>query len=215
MRRKRHRLLTFLIFVALSSVGIIAYKGYRNYDMVQVQAGIAKQIIRFHVRANSDSDADQQLKLQVKDRVVTYMQPLLANSQSIEQSRQIITDHMEEIREVALNTLAEAGSDYGVDAYFEQSYFPMKSYADITLPPGTYEAFRIDIGTHQGRNWWCVLYPPLCFVDETYGVLPEDSKDTLKHILTDDEYNAITESQKKFRFKYLTFLNDFMENTFG
>ena len=71
-----------------------------------------------------------------------------------------------------------------------------------------YEAFRIDIGESTGRNWWCVLYPPLCFVDATYGVLPQDSKDTLKNILTDEEYNAITDKQCKYKFKYLTFLND-------
>jgi stage II sporulation protein R len=179
--------------------------------MSRLQAGIAKQIIRFHVRANSDSEEDQNLKLLVKDKVVTYMQPLLAESKSIEESRQILSVHTEDIRQLAINTLRSAGSDYDVSVYFEQSYFPMKSYGDFTFPPGVYEAFRVDIGKSEGKNWWCVLYPPLCFVDATYGVLPETSKSTLKNILTDDEYNAITESQYKYRFKYLTFLNDIME----
>lgn len=215
MKKKKHRLLVFFLFVVTVTVGIIIYKSYINYDMCQVQAGVAKQIIRFHVRANSDTDEDQALKLKVKDRVVKYMQPMLAQSESIDQSREILNDHIEDIKEVALATLAEEGSDYGVNVYFEHSYFPMKSYADITLPPGEYEAFRIDIGSSEGKNWWCVLYPPLCFVDETYGVLPDESKSTLKNILTDGEYNAITETQYKFRFKYLTFLNDFMEKAFG
>ena len=83
----------------------------------------------------------------------------------------------------------------------------MKSYADVTFPPGEYEAFRIDIGDAEGRNWWCVLYPPLCFVDAVYGELPKESKEQLKNVLTDDEYNSITKVRYKYRFKYLTFLN--------
>ena len=97
--------------------------------------------------------------------------------------------------------------NYDVAVYFENSYFPMKSYGDVTFPPGEYEAFRIDIGAHDGKNWWCVLYPPLCFVDTSYGVLPDTSKDTLKNILTEDEYNAITNTRVEYRCKYLTFLN--------
>ena len=101
----------------------------------------------------------------------------------------------------------DMSENYDVAVYFENSYFPMKSYGDVTFPPGEYEAFRIDIGAHDGKNWWCVLYPPLCFVDTSYGVLPDTSKDTLKNILTEDEYNAITNTRVEYRCKYLTFLN--------
>ena len=94
----------------------------------------------------------------------------------------MLEEQTENIRTLALDTLREAGSDYDVAVYFENSYFPMKSYGDVTFPPGEYEAFRIDIGAHDGKNWWCVLYPPLCFVDTSYGVLPDTSKDTLKEI---------------------------------
>jgi stage II sporulation protein R len=215
MKKKRHRLLALLIIIAVASAVLVGYKSKDTYDYSRVQAGIAKQIIRFHIRANSDSDEDQQLKLRVKDKVVTYMEPLLKDSLSIDESRQILTDHIEDIRSICLDELNAAGSTEDVNVYFEKSYFPMKSYGDFTFPPGTYEAFRIDIGQFEGKNWWCVLYPPLCFVDATYGVLPEDSKQTLKNILTDNEYNAITETQYKFRFKYLTFLNGWMESIFG
>lgn len=211
MRKKGHRLLAFMMVIAVISGAVFMYCGQDMIEAGQVQAGIAKQIIRFHVRANSDSEADQQLKLLVKDAVVTYLQPLLQASENVAQSRQILAEHTEQIREIAVNTLRQAGSSYDVAVYFEQSYFPMKSYGDVTFPPGVYEAFRIDIGMHEGKNWWCVLYPPLCFVDAAYGVLPEESKDTLKHILTDDEYNAITKTQRKYRFKYLTFLNDWID----
>lgn len=175
---------------------------------LEMQEHIAQEIIRFHVRANSDSEADQQLKLQVKSAVVEYMRPILEKSSSIEESRQLLKDNTKEIYNAAKNVLAENNSDYEVSVYFEQSYFPMKSYGDITLPPGEYEAFRIDIGQAQGKNWWCVLYPPLCFIDATTGTLPESSKEQLKNVLTDEEYNAITGNTATYRFKYLTFLND-------
>ena len=186
MRKKKRRLSVFIMVILILTVGMAGIRTAEGYaawqqDSAGIAQGIATEIIRFHVRANSDSEADQQLKLQVKDRVVTYMEPLLRESQDIEQSRQILEEQTENIRTLALDTLREAGSDYDVAVYFENSYFPMKSYGDVTFPPGEYEAFRIDIGAHDGKNWWCVLYPPLCFVDTSYGVLPDTSKDTLKN----------------------------------
>ena len=178
-----------------------------DIDACRIQESIAQNIIRFHVRANSDSDSDQQLKLKVKNEVTALLQPMLTNSDSVEQSRNIIAQHMQDIKDTALDTIHNDGYSYDVNVYFERSYFPMKSYADVTFPPGEYEAFRIDIGDADGRNWWCVLYPPLCFVDAVYGELPKESKEQLKNVLTDDEYNAITKVRYKYRFKYLTFLN--------
>ena len=81
----------------------------------------------------------------------------------------------------------------------------------MTFPPGEYEAFRVDIGDAKGRNWWCVLYPPLCFVDAVYGEVPEESKEELKGILTEDEYRTVSGDNVSFRFKYLKFLNKYLE----
>jgi stage II sporulation protein R len=155
------------------------------------------------VRANSDSEEDQQLKLQVKDAVVTYLSPMLSDSGSTDESRQILSDHIDDITRVATDTLRSLGSDEEVSVYFEKSYFPMKVYGDMTFPPGEYEAFRIDIGQADGKNWWCVLYPPLCFIDAAYAVVPEDSKETLKNVLTEEEYSAITNTQYKYEFKLI------------
>lgn len=210
--KKRHRLLAFFILAAVASAAIVRYSSESIMADTDIQKGIAESIIRFHVRANSDSDSDQQLKMEVKNRVITYLKPLLAESESIDESRQILENHSQDIKELADSTLRELGSTQTTNVYFERCYFPMKSYGDVTFPPGEYEAFRIDIGESCGKNWWCVLYPPLCFVDATYGVLPEDSKETLENILTDDEYNAITKTQCKYRFKYLTFLNFLFED---
>ncbi len=206
--KNRRRLLIFFMIVLLLSMSVMRIAAADNMDAAKLQAGLAKSIIRFHVRANSDSEEDQQLKLKVKDAVVTYMEPLLSKSASIDESRQILEANIEQIKELALMVLADNESDKSVRVYFEESYFPMKSYGDVTFPPGVYEAFRIDIGDSEGKNWWCVLYPPLCFVDATYGELPKESKETLENVLTKEEYNAITGENCEFRFKYLTFLND-------
>jgi stage II sporulation protein R len=200
------------LFSVLAVSAIVVMSSIKiNIDECLVQAGIASNIIRFHVRANSDTDTDQQLKIKVKNEVVSYIKPFLENSPSIDTSREILSQHIEDIKDTALDTIHKEGFNYNVNVYFEQSYFPMKTYADVTFPPGEYEAFRIDIGEANGKNWWCVLYPPLCFVDSVYGELPESSKEELKNVLTDDEYNAITDVQYKYKFKYLKFLNKFIK----
>lgn len=209
--KKGCRLLICLFSVLAVSTIVVMSSIKINIDECLVQAGIASNIIRFHVRANSDTDTDQQLKIKVKNEVVSYIKPFLENSPSIDTSREILSQHIEDIKDTALDTIHKEGFNYNVNVYFEQSYFPMKTYADVTFPPGEYEAFRIDIGEANGKNWWCVLYPPLCFVDSVYGELPESSKEELKNVLTDDEYNAITDVQYKYKFKYLKFLNKFIK----
>ena len=208
MKKKKHRLSAFLFITIIVSALLSCYSFGFSSKENELQKNIASQIVRFHVRANSDSDSDQQLKLKVKDEIITYLGPMLEKSKSLEESKQILSRYTDDIKSKAESVLKKEGSTQSVSVYFENSYFPMKTYGDVTFPPGVYEAFRIDIGESTGRNWWCVLYPPLCFVDATYGVLPQDSKDTLKNILTDEEYNAITDKQCKYKFKYLTFLND-------
>ena len=207
MKSKKCRLLICIAIVIIVSLVIVKEEVKTDIDACRIQESIAQNIIRFHVRANSDSDSDQQLKLKVKNEVTALLQPMLTNSDSVEQSRNIIAQHMQDIKDTALDTIHNEGYSYDVNVYFEKSYFPMKSYADVTFPPGEYEAFRMDIGDAEGRNGWCVLYPPLCFVDAVYGELPKESKEQLKNVLTDDEYNAITKVRYKYRFKYLTFLN--------
>lgn len=122
-------------------------------------------LIRIHVLANSDSEADQQLKLKVKDEVVRYLQPQLAQSHSISESRQIIQSNLPQIEQTAKNKLQQLNSDYDVTLQYGRYDFPVKYYGDFSLPAGNYEALRILIGEGQGHNWWCVLFPPMCFTD--------------------------------------------------
>lgn len=124
-----------------------------------------QNLIRFHVVANSDSPEDQALKMQVRDIVLAELEPLLSQAASLEQARHIVAENLPAIETAARNTLRQKGGNYPLQAEFGQFAFPAKIYGDATLPSGTYTALRISIGQGAGQNWWCVLYPPLCFVD--------------------------------------------------
>lgn len=201
------------VFILAATIMLVIAGGrlYSDSEERQLQKGIASNIIRFHVRAESDSKEDQWLKLQVKEAVLAYISPVLSKSQSVDESRQLLYNESENIRNVAAATLRSLGDESDVNVYFENCYFPMKTYGDMTFPPGEYEAFRVDIGEAPGKNWWCVLYPPLCFVDAVYGEVPEESKEELKGVLTEEEYSMVSGENVKFRFKYLKIFNRFIE----
>lgn len=200
-----------LLFIAIIFVFIGTYLT-KQTDTYKIQKEIADSIIRFHVRANSDSEEDQELKILVKNRIVQFLEIELQSAASLDEARNILYDVKDEIAGIALEVIREEGYEYNVNVYFEQSYFPMKVYGDMSFPPGEYEAFRVDIGDAYGKNWWCVLYPPLCFVDSTYSVVPDDTKSQFQDVLSDEAYRAITmddleENTYEFRFKFLKFLN--------
>lgn len=156
-----------------------------------IQEGIAGEIIRFHVIANSDSQEDQDLKLMVKDEIVKYMEPILRDAGDISETRIRIQDHLGEIEEKAAEVIKGQGYDYQAEAGLTKCYFPIKTYGDCTFPAGEYEALRVCIGEAQGKNWWCVLYPNLCFIDSIHAVVPEEQKEELKNVLTEEEYDSL------------------------
>ncbi len=207
----RKLLLISGIILLAAAVGITVHT-YKKTDSYKIQKEIADNIIRFHVRANSDSDEDQQLKLEVKDEIVTYLQSELGKAKNLDEARNILYYDKEEIKKIADQVIADQGYEYNVNVYFEKAYFPLKTYGDMSFPPGEYEAFRVDIGEAEGHNWWCVLYPPLCFVDSAYSVVPDDTKEKFDNILSEEAYDTLTmkdlsNNTYEFRFKYLTFLN--------
>ena len=142
------------VFILAATIMLVIAGGrlYSDSEERQLQKGIASNIIRFHVRAESDSKEDQWLKLQVKEAVLAYISPVLSKSQSVDESRQLLYNESENIRNVAAATLRSLGDESDVNVYFENCYFPMKTYGDMTFPPGEYEAFRVDIGEAQGKN---------------------------------------------------------------
>lgn len=165
-------------------------------------------IMRFHVRANSDSEKDQELKLAVKEDVVTMLKPLLEDCENVAESRNVIVSNLQNIYKTAVNTVVEQGYDYEVQVYVTEEEFPAKTYGELTFPAGEYQALRIDIGKAEGQNWWCVMYPPLCFIDESTAVVSEEGKELLKENLTAKEYADLFAHSKvkgeSLLYKWLT-----------
>lgn len=212
--KSRKRTYSLPIFIVSIIIGLAyAYITSKpNNDISTIQQGISHKIIRFHVIANSDSDADQALKLKVKEAVVNYTSELLCNSKSISETEDLLSSHTNDIISIANNVISENDYDYPVTAEITDTYFPTKSYGSYTFPPGTYRAFQIKIGEAKGKNWWCVLYPPLCFIDISHGTVNAESEELLKETLTTDEFQAVSDEYPvKYRFKYLTFLNYFIK----
>ena len=152
---------------------------------------ISSKLIRLHVIANSDSPEDQALKLEVRDKIIEALNSEFENVDDIESSRQIIRSKLKDIEEIARQEVLKSGKNYSVKALYGRFPFPVKSYGYVTLPAGEYEALRVILGEGEGANWWCVLFPPLCFVDITHGISREEAMDSLGKVLTREEMDAI------------------------
>lgn len=185
-----------IIFAA----GLLLFYGFQQYKSQGMVEEIAAKIIRFHVRANSDAEVDQELKLKVRDAIGAYMQPMLRGVSSIQESRSIVTAHLSAIEGQARQVIAAEGFDYGVKAELTVTDFPEKTYGDYTFPAGEYEALEVVIGEGEGRNWWCVMYPNLCFFNSTYEVVGEEAQKSLERALTQEEYQSLME-HKNYKVK--------------
>ena len=157
-----------------------------------VNKGLADNLIRLHVLANSDSEEDQAIKREVRDVILGFMREQLKESRDIEETKFIINKNLSRIEEIAKGEIQRHGKNYAVKTTLGSYPFPTKLYGDVALPAGEYQALRVLIGDAEGANWWCVLFPPLCFVDATHGVVPDSVKADLKKVLTEEEYKIIT-----------------------
>ena len=172
----------------------------------RLQQTISDKVLRFHVLANSDSEADQNLKLAVRDAVGSFMQEKLAAVENLEECELVVRQSLGEIEEAAAEIIAENGYDYDVTAELEHTSFPVKNYGSYTFPAGDYEALRIVIGEGNGHNWWCVLYPNMCFQGSVYEVVDESSGEELREVLTQEEYADVFDSGKmQIRWKFLDY----------
>ncbi|MCX7921160.1 MAG: stage II sporulation protein R [Clostridia bacterium] len=198
-----------LILTAIIVSGI----SFASYSE-DLNKGLADNLVRLHVIANSDSEPDQALKRDVRDKIIGYMKDELNQSEDIEQSKYIISKNLNKIEEIARNEIERQGKSYSVKAMLGVYPFPTKAYGDITLPAGSYQALRVVIGKGEGANWWCVLFPPLCFVDATHGTIPDSVKKDLKSTLSAEEYKIITTADSdedipvKIKFKVVEFFQD-------
>ena len=195
----------FLIVLILFSFFIfISAASYVN----AVSEDIAQSVFRLHVIANSDSKEDQDLKYKVRDKVLEYMNEISMDCSSKEEVILLAKEHKEEFKKIAEDVIKENGYDYTVNISIGNFDFPTKTYGDISLPAGEYDALRIEIGEAKGQNWWCVMFPPLCFVDVTSGVVPNESKEVMKENLNDEEYNLISDKESsdiQFKFSLIEF----------
>eukprot|EP00828_Plagiopyla_frontata_P009093 TRINITY_DN14645_c0_g1_i1.p1 TRINITY_DN14645_c0_g1~~TRINITY_DN14645_c0_g1_i1.p1 ORF type:complete len:274 (+),score=28.94 TRINITY_DN14645_c0_g1_i1:230-1051(+) len=150
--------------------------GYRSKNCMNVMKvldydKVKDSLIRFHVIANSDTKEDQALKLKVRDKVIDYLYPYLSKSLSLDESRKIIKNNEDKVQKICEQVIADNNYNYNVKLQLSHENFPDKTYGNLELPQGNYEAFRIIIGKGKGKNWWCVMFPPLCFVDESKAVI--------------------------------------------
>lgn len=189
---------SFILINLLSIYIFICAFSYAN----AVSTDISESVFRLHVIANSDSIEDQNLKYKVRDNLIKYMNSLCKDISSKEDAMEIANNHLEDFIKIAENTVKENGYDYKVTAEIGNFSFPIKKYGDISLPEGMYDALKVKIGEAKGQNWWCVMFPPLCFVNVSSGIVPDDSKELLKEDLTEDEFSIITnKNSAEIKFK--------------
>lgn len=216
--RKRTKIVMLL---ALFGMGCMLHNAKAEAEnqtaLCAMQPEIAGKILRFHILANSDADEDQTLKLKVRDAIGGYIETYLEGCNSLEESKAEIQKRIPEIEQVGAACMAKEGYDYSIHAELKRASFPVKTYDDFTFPEGEYEALQVVIGEGEGHNWWCVLYPNLCFRGSVYKVeekannkanyMAEDkTKEKLRKVLSPEEYKAVIRGGKyKVRLKILDY----------
>lgn len=204
MKHQSPATLTALLFLSLLLVtGSPRYLQDKSTSTLQQQ--IATQVLRFHIRANSDTVADQQKKLRIKQSLLEWLTPILSENTSKSETIQCIRKNLPDIRKEATRMAAPEP----VTVTLQKEWFPEKTYGTCTFPEGIYDALRVDIGQAKGHNWWCVLYPSLCFADALEPSMTEEGEEKLQQVLDEDAYDLLLHPQKlKIRFRLEFFLRN-------
>lgn len=169
-----------------------------------VQTDLSQSFFRLHILANSDSQEDQALKYLVRDELISYMNQLCKDVSSKEEVIRLANAHQEDFKNIAENVISENGFSYPVNVEIGSFSFPTKHYGNLSLPAGIYDALRISIGKAEGQNWWCVLFPPLCFISPATGIVEEENMQQIEENLSPDEVRLISDSEDssvRFQFK--------------
>jgi len=188
-------LILILLLILYIVVSAISYT-------TAVCSNISDSVFRLHVIANSNTKDDQNLKYIVRDSIINYINDISNDASSKDEVILIAQNNLNEIESIALQTIRNNGYDYTVKVSVGNFSFPSKQYGDITLPPGYYDALKIEIGEAKGQNWWCVMFPPLCFVDVSSGIVPDESKEIMKNNMDDEEYELISEANTEVKIKF-------------
>ena len=198
------------LLLLIVSVAFLLLSAYSYVNAVS--NNLADNVFRLHVIANSDSEEDQNLKYKVRDSLIGYMNTLTNDMNTKDEVIKIAGKHIQDFKDIAQNVVEENGYNYEVNVEIGNFSFPTKTYGDISFPSGFYDALKVEIGKAEGQNWWCVMFPPLCFVDVSSGVVPEESKENLEANLGDEEYSIISDSEENgltsIKFKIIEFFEN-------
>lgn len=189
--------LSVLLIGGVITCGIV----FSSYSE-SINSGLSDNLIRLHVIANSDSDEDQQLKRDVRDIIIDYMKKNFGDLDNVDKAKSIISKNIDTIEEIAIKEISRQNKNYKVEANLGNYPFPTKVYGDVSLPAGNYQALRVVIGNGEGQNWWCVLFPPLCFVDATHGTVPDSVKKDLRSVLSKEQYDIVTVNENDDKGQY-------------
>lgn len=204
MKHQSHATLTALLFLSLLLV-TESPRYLQDKSTSTLQQQIATQVLRFHIRANSDTVVDQQKKLRIKQSLLEWLTPILTENTSKSETIQCIRKNLPDIRKEATRMAAPEP----VTVTLQKEWFPEKTYGTCTFPEGIYDALRVDIGQAKGHNWWCVLYPSLCFADALEPSMTEEGEEKLQQVLDEDAYDLLLHPQKlKIRFRLEFFLRN-------
>ena len=183
-----------LLFTTFLFINIASYAN-------NVFSELSENIFRLHIIANSDNKEDQEIKLVIRDRIIDYLKDN-CNSSSKKDTIEFCHSHIEELRQIADTVLEDNKLKYKSSVDIGNFYFPTKNYANISLPAGYYDALKIQLGNADGKNWWCSLFPPLCFVDISSGVLENKDSEILENTLSTEDFSLISGSSNEIKLKF-------------
>ncbi|AZT90928.1 sporulation stage II protein R [Caldicellulosiruptor changbaiensis] len=189
-RKKIQRYLFAALFALLCFIFVYWYLSFRELN--DLQNDLAHQVIRLHILANSNSKEDQGLKIYVRDKLISYLSDKVEYSKGKSYILRQISEQKPQIERYLQQQIAQKGYNYSVKVAIQRDLFPNRIYNGFLFPSGVYDAVKVFIGEGGGKNWWCVIFPPLCIVDEAKLELPDKAKKELKKSLTKKEYMIAT-----------------------
>lgn len=194
-------LIIFILFLLYFIFNSISY----SYS---ISNNLEESLFRLHIIANSDSEEDQNLKLFVRDNIINYLKNYKFSNK--EELITFLNEHETELNEIIKSSIAQKGYNYNFSFEIGNSFFPQKKYENIILPSGYYDGLKIKIGKAEGKNWWCVLFPPMCLINESTCELPEESELFLQNSLSEESNSVVSSDTQKYKFKFK--IVDFFNN---
>lgn len=187
-----------------------------SFDSDENKDDLEGSIIRFHVKANSNSEEDMNLKYAVRDQVLDALSRKLMNCETMEETEHKINDNLSALKQVAEKTIRSKGYNYAVKVYLTYDEFPMRQYGELVLPAGKYRALRVDIGEAKGENFWCLLYPAMCYTSDSGAVLSREDGKEIKKELSEEDYDrlfvrkSVPRKQIKYKLKIVEWFEGLM-----